>query len=156
MGFHFLLQGIFPTQGSNPGLPHCRQTLYPLSHHWVVLESPKYLKIWYCCGIFSSETFWTSVTIKIWLCFSTLEFSAISLTVNYKLWLPWCTLFCKIDCKLSMDKVRYWHSTVFPHSTSTPLNPQQNFHFVIYSLSRCNEITLFSFININIIQNIST
>ena len=25
-------QGIFPTQGSNPGLPHCRQTLYCLSH----------------------------------------------------------------------------------------------------------------------------
>ena len=25
---HFLLQGIFPTQGSNPGLPHCRQILY--------------------------------------------------------------------------------------------------------------------------------
>ena len=23
----FLLQGTFPTQGSNPGLPHCRQTL---------------------------------------------------------------------------------------------------------------------------------
>ena len=23
---HFLLQGIFPTQGSNPSLPHCRQT----------------------------------------------------------------------------------------------------------------------------------
>ena len=27
-----LLQGIFPTQGSNPGLPHCRLILYPLSH----------------------------------------------------------------------------------------------------------------------------
>ena len=26
------LQGIFPTQGSNPGLPHSRQILYPLSH----------------------------------------------------------------------------------------------------------------------------
>ena len=26
------LQGIFPTQGSNPGLPHCRQILYQLSH----------------------------------------------------------------------------------------------------------------------------
>ena len=25
--YHFLLQGIFPTQGSNPGLPHQRQTL---------------------------------------------------------------------------------------------------------------------------------
>ena len=29
---HFLLQGIVPTQGSNPGLPHCRQTVYRLSH----------------------------------------------------------------------------------------------------------------------------
>ena len=28
----FLLQGIFPTQGSNPGLPHCRRVLYQLSH----------------------------------------------------------------------------------------------------------------------------
>ena len=27
-----LLQGIFPTQGSNPGLPHCGRTLYQLSH----------------------------------------------------------------------------------------------------------------------------
>ena len=27
-----LLQGIFSTQGSNPGLPHCRQILYQLSH----------------------------------------------------------------------------------------------------------------------------
>ena len=26
------LQGIFPTQGSNPGLPHCRWILYQLSH----------------------------------------------------------------------------------------------------------------------------
>ena len=29
---HSLLQGIFPTQGSNPGLPYCRQILYHLSH----------------------------------------------------------------------------------------------------------------------------
>ena len=26
-GCHAFLQGIFPTQGSNPGLPHCRQIL---------------------------------------------------------------------------------------------------------------------------------
>ena len=32
VGCHFLLQGIFPNQGSNPGLSHCRQTLYSLSH----------------------------------------------------------------------------------------------------------------------------
>ena len=29
---HFLLQRIFLTQGSNPGLLYCRQTLYRLSH----------------------------------------------------------------------------------------------------------------------------
>ena len=27
VGCHFLLQGIFPTQGSNPSLLSCRQTL---------------------------------------------------------------------------------------------------------------------------------
>ena len=32
VGCHFLLQGIFPSQGSNPGLAHCRQMLYHLSH----------------------------------------------------------------------------------------------------------------------------
>ena len=32
VGCHCLLQGIFPTQGLNLGLLHCRQTLYPLSH----------------------------------------------------------------------------------------------------------------------------
>ena len=32
VGCNFLLQVIFPTQGSNPGLPHCIQTLYRLSH----------------------------------------------------------------------------------------------------------------------------
>ena len=29
---HILFQRIFPTQELNPGLPHCRQTLYYLSH----------------------------------------------------------------------------------------------------------------------------
>ena len=31
VGYHALLQGIFPSQGSNPGLPHCRWILYHLS-----------------------------------------------------------------------------------------------------------------------------
>ena len=39
VGCHFLLQEIFPTQGSNLGLPHCRQTLLPSEppgkfHNW--------------------------------------------------------------------------------------------------------------------------
>ena len=35
VGCHSLLQGIFSTQGSKPGLPHCRQILYQLSHHLI-------------------------------------------------------------------------------------------------------------------------
>ena len=35
-----LLQGLFPIQGLNPGLPHCRQVLYQLSHK----GSPRVLK----------------------------------------------------------------------------------------------------------------
>ena len=39
VGCHALLQGIFPTQGSNPGLPHCRRILYHMSHQetpWIL------------------------------------------------------------------------------------------------------------------------
>ena len=32
MGSYSLLQGIFPTQGSNPGLLHCGHSLYHLRH----------------------------------------------------------------------------------------------------------------------------
>ena len=48
VGCHFLLRGIFPTQGSNSGLPHCRQTLYHLSQQ----GSPK-LPCCCCCYVAS-------------------------------------------------------------------------------------------------------
>ena len=38
VGCHALLQGIFPTQGSNPGLPHRRRILYHLSHQGNPME----------------------------------------------------------------------------------------------------------------------
>ena len=41
VGCHFLLQGIFLTQGLNLGLLHCRQFLYHLSHsRWYGKDSP--------------------------------------------------------------------------------------------------------------------
>ena len=36
-----LFQGIFPTQGSNPGLPHCKRILYQLSYQESHLVSLK-------------------------------------------------------------------------------------------------------------------
>ena len=38
-GLPFLLQEIFPTQGSNPGFLHCRQALYHLNHLLLLLLS---------------------------------------------------------------------------------------------------------------------
>ena len=40
VGCYFLLQGVFMTQGWNPGFSHCRQILYCLSHQ----GSPRILK----------------------------------------------------------------------------------------------------------------
>ena len=39
VGCHLLLQGIFLTQGSNPGLLHCRQILYLLSYKGILEKS---------------------------------------------------------------------------------------------------------------------
>ena len=41
-----LLQGIFPTQESNPDLPHCRWIPYHLSHQGSPSEMNKYLYYW--------------------------------------------------------------------------------------------------------------
>ena len=45
-----LLQGIFPTQGSNPGLPHCRRILYQLSHK----ERSCCIQLYFLCLIIMS------------------------------------------------------------------------------------------------------
>ena len=55
-----LLQGIFPTQGLTPGLPHCRRILYQLSHH----GSPRILE-WAACPFSSGSSWprnWTEVS----------------------------------------------------------------------------------------------
>ena len=52
VGSFSLLQGIFPTQGSNPGFLHCRQILYQLSHK----GSPRILE--WVAQPFSSRSSW--------------------------------------------------------------------------------------------------
>ena len=45
VGCHALLQGIFPTKGSNPGLPHRRQIFHHLSHQGSSTEASGNLQI---------------------------------------------------------------------------------------------------------------
>ena len=50
VGSHALLQGTFPTQGWNPGLLHCRQILYCLSHQetsMFVSSLPPKIVLWH-------------------------------------------------------------------------------------------------------------
>ena len=59
-----LLQGVFPTQGSNPGLPHCRWIIYQLSHresaykpHILQLVNITFLQIsFFFRNLFDKET----------------------------------------------------------------------------------------------------
>ena len=51
VGCHALLQGIFLTQGSNPGLSHCGQILYHLSHQ----GSPRILE-WVAYSFFRGSS----------------------------------------------------------------------------------------------------
>ena len=46
VGSHSLLQWIFLTQGSNPGLLHCRQILYCLSHQGSLRENTEFAFFW--------------------------------------------------------------------------------------------------------------
>ena len=46
VGCHFLLQGIFLTQGSNPDLLHCRQILYHFNHQGSLTLHKWYLRPW--------------------------------------------------------------------------------------------------------------
>ena len=41
VGCHFLLQRVFPTQGSNPGLPHYKQDALPSEPPREILEEKK-------------------------------------------------------------------------------------------------------------------
>ena len=73
-----LLQGIFPTQGSNPGLLHCRQILYQLNHKGSHLSIDFYWDrhrissdlLYLPCLHPSSRALLLTVVNSGWLCFT--------------------------------------------------------------------------------------
>ena len=68
VGFQTLLQGIFPTQGSNPGLPHSRQILFCLSHQGSPVHGMQNSKIlalyWGAYG----KMFWELLCVCMCVC----------------------------------------------------------------------------------------
>ena len=89
VGSHYLLQGIFPSQGSNPGLPHCRQILYRLNHQQIY------------CVVWVLFTFWILNPYQTIICNYLLPFGGFlvswwfpSLCKSFWVWLaPICLFF---------------------------------------------------------------
>ena len=87
-----LLQGIFPTQGLNPGLLHCRQILYHLSHK----GSPRILE-WvvypFSCGS-SQHRNWTRVSC-----------------IAGEFFTNWTTMECSptMECYLPIKQMKFHH-----------------------------------------------
>ena len=63
VGCHALLQGISLTQGSNPGIPHCRQTFYRLSHQGNSYLSVTFL-IWVSPSLFFCVSWWRCFSLE--------------------------------------------------------------------------------------------
>ena len=72
-GSHAFLRGIFPTQGLNPDLPHCRQILYSLSHqgsntkiYRVIVKSYRQVRkeIQHCCLALLGKVSWKTGLLK--------------------------------------------------------------------------------------------
>ena len=97
VGCHFLLQRIFPTQGSNLGLPQFRQTVYHLSHQgsiyliYIYLTNNKlqYDKIIYSTFVYMHSQLYVHIyTFQI--IHSTLNFCKIyvfSIHIRYSQWI---------------------------------------------------------------------
>ena len=102
---HSILQGIFPTQQSNPGLLyllHCTQILYHLSHQ----KSPHIVLI---MGIFRTYFTWifkTYCIISLWSWLKSLTARwylvqiikiDIVLEIKYFSTMDWCFYFCRVS-----------------------------------------------------------
>ena len=83
VGCHFLLQRIFPTQGSNPGLTHCRQMLYRLSHQGSKTQETVFITTSLTIVENNKITLWL---LGGWLC-SLLSLIVCSSTLGFYFWL---------------------------------------------------------------------
>ena len=67
VGCHFLLQGIFPTQGSNPGLLHCGQTttIWAPGKPLVFLKQMKIWEPWIWRNFSPESDVWASISLCV-------------------------------------------------------------------------------------------
>ena len=130
MGCHAPLLGIFPTQGSNPGLPHCRQILYCLSH-----QGSQWILEWVACPFSKGSSRprdWTGISCITGGFFTT-----------------WATRESQMEMIISISR-RYCNTGMGNHSLLQGIFPTQgwnpglsSFRWILYCLS-CQEAQILS------------
>ena len=91
VGCHALLQGIFPTWGSNPGLLYCRQILTVWAsreaHMWIFLSLRVCVYIYVCTFYFFNWVLKRNMKHDFWLfVYSSTEIYGLKyLKINYKI-----------------------------------------------------------------------
>ena len=99
MGCHFPLQGMFPTQGSNPGLLHCRQTLSCLSYQRTV---PKCWLLFILRGIYERGMYCSYIFLNIKASYYNIRRSRVEMKQQVAKSLAkvdrlyWCTPLCTL------------------------------------------------------------
>ena len=106
---HSLLQRIFPTPGSNPGLLHCRQILYQLSHKGSLeRELGTCISNKLPCGADAAGP-WTALWVARELSCSVMS---DSLT-------PW-TAVCQAPLSMGFSRQEYWRGLLCPPPGDLP------------------------------------
>ena len=131
VGCHALLQGIFPTQGSDPGVLHCRQILHQLSHQgrrqnsdsWD--ESTGVRHPAFRLGIVISRMSFEVKDHDFWL----QSLKKVYFYKSFFVWfLPWQNSMCLFK---TFSTVQMWWSCLQPH-----------FYRLLYWAGFCSEIFL--------------
>ena len=117
MGSLSLLQGIFSTQGSNPGLPHCGWILYQLSHQ----GSPRILE--WGAYPFSSGSSWATNQTRV----SCTAVDSLQTAIRE------ASVFCQVQYKMNKKNIFLFLETVTPRSSpvSALFNLRMNFHLFL-------------------------
>ena len=124
VGSRSLLQGIFPTHVSNPGLPHCRRILYQLSHKgsprilarvsYFFSSGSSWPRNWtrvssIAGGFFTTDTTWEAPEeLGMLLSFVSLYKGHVSENFPWKMWLDqWIQIdFCRLSARKNSTYLR--------------------------------------------------
>ena len=106
MGCHFLFQGIFLMQGSNQGLLHCRQMLYPLNHQGSPFAYKVYINSWSSGPTTSKYGNLNFLNILLWPSFTL--FSPEFVNKDFKWQVPPCTPSKGKEASLPLKTKEHW------------------------------------------------